>query len=171
MNKKCSTCGETRDLKFFDKNKDCKDGHVNQCRKCRYKKTIEIRTDKTKSYNTSEYRRQASIRFRENNLENQIFLSTRSRAKRRGIDFNIELTDIVIPEYCPYLNIKITRSVGIGRQDSNPSIDRVDNSKGYVKGNIEIISDLANRMKLNSSYELLLIFAENIILRHKKNHS
>lgn len=41
------------------------------------------------------------------------------------------------------------------RTDNTPSIDRVDNSKGYVKNNIVIVSWRANRLKSDATpYEL-----------------
>jgi hypothetical protein len=56
------------------------------------------------------------------------------------------LDDVVIPERCPALGIAITPSTGT-RTDSSPSFDRVVPHKGYVRGNVAIISDLANRIK------------------------
>jgi hypothetical protein len=84
------------------------------------------------------------------------------RGKKSKKDCNIDITDIEIPEYCPYLNIKLSTDIKDCYNDNYYSIDRIDSSKGYVKGNIQIISRLANTMKNNATIEQLLVFAENI---------
>lgn len=95
----------------------------------------------------------------------------KERARKDNIEFNIELEDIVIPEYCPYLNIKLTHEFGKGQLESNSSIDRIDSSKGYIKGNIQIISRLANIMKSNADVETLLRFAHGVMKMHGCDNS
>lgn len=97
------------------------------------------------------------------NIEAYILRRARGTAIKRGHDFNIEKSDIIIPEYCPYLEMKITPTEF--NVDSCPSIDRIDSSKGYVKGNIQIISYKANKMKSNASEEELKTFARNILAK------
>ena len=85
----------------------------------------------------------------------------------KGLEFNLELSDIVIPEKCPLLEVPFhfgTKEC----YDYSPSIDRIDNSKGYVKGNIQIISMKANAMKNSASLEELYTFCKNI-LRYSPN--
>jgi len=50
----------------------------------------------------------------------------------------------------------------VGRSNS-PSIDRKDNSKGYTKENVWIISQQANQMKSDATPEQLKKFAKWII--------
>jgi len=61
---------------------------------------------------------------------------------------------------------EITRIQGQGRIKTNPSLDRIDPTKGYVPGNVQVISDLANRMKQNASVEELLLFAKGVMNQH-----
>ena len=101
--------------------------------------------------------------YRERNPEKQIFRAARDRAKKRSMEFSIEVSDIVIPDICPVLNIPIVCKAGRGKPGGNmnsPSLDRIDNSKGYVKGNIQVISHMANSMKFTASPEQLKLFAE-----------
>jgi hypothetical protein len=103
---------------------------------------------------------------RRDNYARYIFMSLRTRARRLNIEFNLEESDIVIPDVCPVLGIPLTQLVGHGRQDYNPSVDRIIPQKGYTKGNIEIMSDKANRMKNNASPEELLTFSKEMLKRY-----
>jgi hypothetical protein len=111
--------------------------------------------------------RDSQIKFRQNNTEKHIYFRAKSSSKRNHIDFNIEVSDIVIPEKCPLLGVKLTKSFGLGRIKHNPSIDRIDSSKGYIKGNIWVISDKANTMKSNATLAELIIFSKNVIKLEK----
>jgi hypothetical protein len=96
--------------------------------------------------------------------EKNILGNARARARKKNVEFNLCLEDIVIPEFCPYLEIRLrVGSYSERNSGFSPSIDRIDSSKGYTKENIEIISDLANRMKNNATPEQLLVFARNVI--------
>jgi hypothetical protein len=81
--------------------------------------------------------------------ERRILQRTKSRAAAKGIPFDLVLEDIVIPEVCPVLGVPLVR----GEKDSDyaPSIDRMDPAKGYVQGNVVIISGRANRIKSNAT--------------------
>lgn len=81
----------------------------------------------------------------------------RSRAKRHGIEFSITENDIHIPEYCPILGVKLEFG-DIKCFSNSPTLDRKDNSKGYVPGNVWVISHRANTMKGSSSMEELRTF-------------
>ena len=62
------------------------------------------------------------------------------------MECTISKEDIVIPEYCPLLDIPIHRCER-GKGYNTPSLDRIDNTKGYIKGNVWVISKLANSLK------------------------
>lgn len=106
---------------------------------------------------------QSQLRHYQKYPERRILRFVKYHAKRTNQEFNLDLNDISIPEYCPYLKIKITTDYGNGRKDSNASIDKIDPKKGYVKGNVQIISFKANRMKNDATQEELFEFANSII--------
>jgi hypothetical protein len=70
------------------------------------------------------------------------------------LPFNLSFRDIVIPELCPILGIALQRGLE-GGLDNSPSLDRIVPRKGYVKGNVRVISNRANRIKSDSTPEEL----------------
>lgn len=108
----------------------------------------------------AEYQR----RYRAKDSKMSLYRTARQRAKTKGIPFSIEFTDLVFPEVCPILGIKLTSYAGSknkqagGRNDSF-SIDRIIPELGYVEGNIQIISHRANAMKSDASKEDLIKFS------------
>ena len=74
------------------------------------------------------------------------------RAKQKGLDFNITKEDIVIPDTCPLL----------GTPMESPSLDRIDSTKGYVKGNVWVISNRANTLKNDATLTELKTLVENL---------
>lgn len=94
-----------------------------------------------------------------------IWSNAKYRARRIGLEFNLEPSDIIIPKICPYLGIRLTSKKMRGHLDSHLSLDRIDSSKGYIKGNVEVISYRANAMKQNASKKQLIIFANSVLKR------
>jgi hypothetical protein len=102
--------------------------------------------------------------YRERKPEQMLLTSARNRARKKGIPFNITVEDIVIPEFCPILGIKLTRNMGShGGTFSSASVDKIIPENGYVKGNVQVISLLANNMKSSATPEQLVTFAKWIL--------
>lgn len=100
------------------------------------------------------------------NPEKALWKGARTRAQKSGREFNLSIDDIVVPALCPVLGIPLI--VGVGRpgaSDNSPTLDRIDNSKGYVRGNVEVMSWRANRLKNDASIEEL-----ELIITHMKRH-
>jgi hypothetical protein len=92
----------------------------------------------------------------------------RERAKRLGLPCTLTREDIYVPNYCPVLGIPLANNWGGGRQaDSSPTIDRIDNTRGYVLGNIIVISWKANRIKSNATPDELRAVAKFYSPKHK----
>ena len=81
--------------------------------------------------------------------------SLKYRAKQRGLSFDLTIEDLVFPEYCPVLGLKLEIGTGIRGLGmyACPSVDRIDNTKGYTKDNIQIISNRANILKKDGVLE------------------
>lgn len=98
--------------------------------------------------------------FANQDLRTRLYYSAKSRAKAKGLDFTISIEDIIVPEKCPVLGIRLKSGAGNGTQsvaelETSPTLDRVDNSKGYTPDNICVISLRANNLKRDASlYEL-----------------
>jgi hypothetical protein len=84
------------------------------------------------------------------------------RAKKAGLPFDIQFDDIVIPDVCPLLGIKIERGAVGQPVNGSPSLDRIECSKGYVAGNVWVISHRANTLKSNATIEELLMLSANL---------
>lgn len=87
------------------------------------------------------------LREKEENPVAQMLRRLRTRAKVKGLEFSLTAEDIFIPDICPIL--------GISLKENSPSLDRVDNSKGYIKSNVRVVSSRANTLKRDASLEEL----------------
>ena len=85
--------------------------------------------------------------------------NSKQRAKNSNLEHTLLLEDIIIPDYCPVLGIKL--ETGDRKNHYNaPSIDRVDNSKGYTKDNIIIMSTKANMLKKDATLDELIMIGK-----------
>lgn len=92
----------------------------------------------------------------------------KTRAKRKGLAFDLDLdylTDLMT-ENCPVFGFPLAwdvlhknNSCGHATFDS-PTVDRIDSTKGYIKGNVVWISHKANSIKNSATYEELFKVAE-----------
>lgn len=87
------------------------------------------------------------------------FNCAKSRAKRYNIEFTLSKDDIIIPDKCPVLGIPLKRE-DQKTWYSAPSIDRIDNNKGYTKDNIIVVSRRINILKKDASIDELIKMAE-----------
>ena len=78
--------------------------------------------------------------------------AARTRAKKQGVVFSITRDDIVIPEFCPALGIRLDWNKGKAL-DNSMSLDKIIPRLGYIKGNVAVISKRANQIKHNASLD------------------
>ncbi len=80
----------------------------------------------------------------------------KQRAIRKGLPFNLTLSDIIIPSRCPALGIKLIPG---SNSNSSPTLDRIIPDLGYTKGNVVVISALANAIKSSGTPREILMVA------------
>ena len=130
----CTGCASEKPIELFSRNKHQRNGRANWCKACI--KRLWQRPD---------YQKRRKER-READWSHSLAIECRARARKRGIAHDITGKDIQIPEFCPVLGIRLVPLQG-RRVDNAPSVDRIDPAKGYVKGNVAVISWKANRLK------------------------
>lgn len=111
-------------------------------------------------------RNEAAKKWKQRTAKDPKYRATRawSRKKyecaKKKIMFDLEPIDFVPPETCPALGIPLLYSDGRKLTWNSPSLDRIDPDLGYVKGNIIIVSHLANSIKNNASPSQILKVAQ-----------
>jgi hypothetical protein len=138
---------------FYFTGKPCKRGHVaprytktHSCLNCGKEVYIPKDNEKYRTTNNTLYRQ---------------YITRKRSAKEKGIPFTIKFEQIEQPTHCPILGIELNyKWSGKNRRDSaKASIDKVDPSKGYILGNVFVISWRANKLKSDMSLQEL----ENIL--------
>ena len=125
--------------------KPCRKGHIAQ-KYVSNMSCVVCRNIKNKSL---EHRKISKEKYEElgSKYIKAMWWRAKKRSEKKKIDFSIDLSDIKIPEFCPVFGFKFEISEGKGPSDKSPSLDRIDSNKGYVKGNVQVISFKANRIK------------------------
>ena len=154
----CKKCKITYDsLESFDIIKATQT-HRYICQKCRLKYRQTRRENKMSSKDG----------FRDITIKS-ILSSCRYRAEIKNIPFNLtyEHLDSLLSESCPVLGLKYEIK---HNSPNSASVDRINNNKGYIIGNVAIISRRANTLKKDADLaELRLI--EKYIRENKESTS
>ena len=138
--KKCPTCKKVLPIKEFYFDKKTKDELFYRCKSCD--------SDRRKKWRKNNLKSRA--------ISNKYFsLTQRARKKNVPMEITAEYIKNMYPDdmICPALGIKMERGIG-GRPEniSNcSSIDRIIPEKGYVPGNVIIVSMKANQIKSNAT--------------------
>lgn len=141
--RKCLTCGETNDRYFYKK-------IFSLCKSC----YSDANMEKFKGLSNEKRKRiQGKVReWARNNSVKLKLTQSRMRAKNKKMCFDLDeeyINELFKKQNgrCIYTNvpIKLTDD-GVGELFS---IDRMDSSKGYVKGNVVLTTGFVNKMKSN----------------------
>ena len=108
----------------------------------------------------------------------------KSRAKKKNLDFNLTadyLVQLTLSQkfLCHYTKFYLVphegKSKKIELRLGTLSVDRIDSSKGYIKGNIRLISDLVNTIKQNMTedemFGLLTLILSNVEDKYKNDNT
>lgn len=139
----CIGCKKTLPQNLFSYiiKEDPTKGVRERCKSC-----SAIRAKKEKECRERDWKYKPAIHMLNN---------SKQRAKSVGREHTLNIDDIVIPDFCPILSIKL--ETGDRKSHYNaPSIDRIDNNKGYTKENIMIISVRANLLKKDATIDELI---------------
>jgi len=92
-------------------------------------------------------------------------------ASKRGLEFNLSLLSVknlLTAQHCFYTGISIHPDSPT--QLNKLSVDRVDNRKGYIKGNVVACSSAVNSLKANlyvDQLEKLVAKCKKVTLKQK----
>lgn len=131
--KQCSKCNEWKQFTDFSPRRNSKDGLNGHCRQCIRNKNHGWRKSHPVDYYCSMMLAQA-----------------KQRAIKFSREFDLTLQDVkdLVVDTCPVFGTPLRWKYDHGEpRDDSPSLDRIDNSNGYVKGNVAIISARANTKK------------------------
>ena len=159
----CHCCGEYKDVNEFSPN-----GGANLIRSNRRSICRTCTTERQRQRHRSL---ESAIKLKK--CLNSRFLAARDRANRHNIPFNITL------EYleelwerqkglCALSGIEMTYELKRGRTHTNVSIDKIDKTKGYVVGNVQLVCMACNQIKSDMPEELMYFFCKNIV-EHYEN--
>ena len=157
--KVCNKCNEHKLLSEFNKNYRAKDGHRYDCRSCQKEWHNSIYGPFKKWFShCKSNKKQNGIKF---TIEPEDIPGVKIREKitidRRGRK-HTSWEAIEYPQVCTVLGIKLDWGMN-GLTDNSPSLDRDNNKLGYIKGNVMIMSNLANKMKSSATPEQLKQFS------------
>lgn len=140
---KCIICEKEQTKSHYsynNRNLGAKSGYKTTCKKCSRNAKVREMRDRDWKYRANEV----------------IYMNAKARAKKANIPFDIERKDVIIPDMCPVLGIKLFRESKENWYNA-PSIDRIDNTKGYTKNNIMVISRRANILKKDATFDELIM--------------
>lgn len=143
--KKCNLCEEDLNLSKFSL--ICKwninSGTKDTCKKCSAKEREKNRRNLTWKHDAKKI----------------LYSNAKQRAKKSNIEFTISKNDIIIPDNCPVFGFPLKRE-NKETWHSAPSLDRIDNTKGYTKENVVVVSRRANILKKDATIQELIQIAK-----------
>ena len=151
LEKQCSKCRRVLSVKMFFKDASTPSGLRGDCKQCKKKVVDKWVAQNPIAVQTASMTRKA-----------------RKRAKDKKIPFDLDCDYIrsIVTSHCPIfgtlLEWSALRDNGNIPLPNSPSLDRIVPERGYVKGNVWIISHRANQIKNNASHDELKIVTKAV---------
>lgn len=137
--KRCNKCGELKDeVNFYRPNRS------STCKECHLKITREYKITKRKN---NEYREVEKLKQKERRVllwQNTLLHDCKYR--KYEIDIDVEYINYLFKKQngkCYWFGVDLIPSP-IKKHPQQPSLDRLDNKKGYIKGNVVLTCYSAN---------------------------
>lgn len=139
-NKICPRCKVEKPSEQFSTNPRAGDGLAHYCTPCG-------RAMKKYARNKELAHSPKKLKVRE------MISSARKRAKRDNVPIDIDHDYVMnlATDICPALGIPISYTNSGHLKDNSATLDKFDAERGYVKGNVNIISRLANIIKTSAT--------------------
>lgn len=146
----CASCKAEKSLEDFHRDRQRKCGFHSYCRTCVKERQKGYQSPTHNARNRIHYRTKRAECYRRDPLH-YLWRTAYHRSKQNGVEFSIVKDDIKLNRICPIFGIEL--DVLTNNAETGMSLDRVDNTKGYVPGNCVVISRKANRLKGDGTVE------------------
>lgn len=149
----CTICKIEKDTNDFYKKDASKNTLRGYCKLCQAAKWQEYYSSNKERHLTQKKQYRKKTKTSIEHIKMRLIEQSKKRAKNSGIMHTISAADIDAPEYCPILGIKLTSNEGGFPLANSYSLDKLEPQKGYVPGNVKVISYRANSIKSDGTFE------------------
>lgn len=105
----------------------------------------------------ARHRERVLERYHNQDQRIKLWQSAKARAKDKGLPFTITIEDIPQVTHCPVFGIEFVQGLQPdGCRDAWSTLDEIKHGKGYVPGNVVVVSHLANLIKNKATIEQLV---------------
>jgi hypothetical protein len=168
--KTCSCCKVEKSVSLFYKHKLTRGGYEGKCKACHDEYTkiyYEKNKEKIVKYRVDYNRNNPRKAYRDlDSRFNQLIKTASYRNK-----FEVSITDSNLKELwenqegrCAYTKLPL---LATANQFNTVSLDRIDSSKGYVVGNVQLVCSAVNKMKQNYAEELFVLLSHLVTQNNK----